>query len=127
MRRLAGRLYARLAEAIDRRWRWDRFPTPVSLALIKGIRDNLREHNLFDTNDAASTPTLPPEPPARYLVARSVDGSYNDLSAPAMGMAGTRFGRNVPLAGHRAGGPASASSPPTRGWSAPGCSPAGRR
>ena len=96
-RRLAGRLYAKLAEAIDRRWRWDRFPTPVSLALIMGIRDNLREHNLFDTNDAASMPTLPPEPPARYLVARSVDGSYNDLSAPAMGMAETRFGRNVPL------------------------------
>ena len=95
-RRLAGRLYARLAEAIDRRWRWDRFPTPVSLALIKGIRDGLREHNLFDTNDAASTPTLPPEPPARYLVSRSADGSYNDLSAPAMGMAETRFGRNVP-------------------------------
>jgi hypothetical protein len=95
--RLARRLYARWAEAIDRRWRWDRFPTPVSLALIQGIRDGLREHNLFDTNDAASTPTLPSEPPARYLVARSVDGSYNDLSAPAMGMAGTRFGRNVPL------------------------------
>ena len=96
-RRLAARLYARLVEAIDRRWRWDRFPTPVSLALIMGIRDDLREHNLFDTNDAASVPTLPPEPPARYLVARSVDGSYNDLSAPAMGMANTRFGRNVPL------------------------------
>ncbi len=97
-RRLAGRLWASLAEAIDRRWRWDRFPTPVSLALIMGIRDDLREHNLFDTNDTASVPTLPPEPPSRYLVARSVDGSYNDLSAPAMGMAKTRFGRNVPLA-----------------------------
>ena len=97
-RRLADRLYAKLAEAIDRRWRWDRFPTPISLALIMGIRDDLREHNLFDTNDTASVPTLPPEPPSRYLVARSVDGSYNDLSAPAMGMAKTRFGRNVPLA-----------------------------
>ena len=97
VRHLANRIYAMLAEAIDRRWRWDRFPTPVSLALIKGIRDNLREHNLFDTNDAASTPALPPEPPARLLVARSADGSYNDLSAPAMGMANTRFGRNVPL------------------------------
>lgn len=95
--RLARRLYARLAEAIDRRWRWDRFPTPVSLALINGIRDNLREHNLFDTNDTASTPALPSAPPERYVTARSVDGSYNDLSAPAMGMAGTRFGRNVAL------------------------------
>jgi len=89
-RHLANRIYAMLTEAIDRRWRWDRFPTPVSLALIKGIRDNLREHNLFDTNDAASTPALPPEPPARSLVARSADGSYNDLSAPA----GHGYGRD---------------------------------
>jgi hypothetical protein len=87
-----------VAEAIDRRWRWDRFPTLVSLAVLKGIRDNLRAHNLFDTNDAQSLPVLSPEPPPRYLVARTVDGSYNDLSAPAMGMANTRFGRNVPLA-----------------------------
>ena len=89
-RRRAGRLYAALTEAIDRRWRWDRFPTPVSLALIKGIRDNLRARNLFDTNDAESLPALAAQPPPRYLVARSVDGSYNDLSVPAMGMANTR-------------------------------------
>jgi hypothetical protein len=94
-RRLTNRLYARLATAIDHRRRWDRFPTLVSLALLKGIRDELRWHNLFDTNDAASAPV--PEPSARHLVARTADGSYNDLSAPAMGMAGTRFGRNVPL------------------------------
>ena len=35
-----------------------------------------------------------PPPPERWLRARSDDGSYNDLSKPAMGMAGTRFGRN---------------------------------
>ena len=96
-RRPAHTFYARLATAIDRRRRWDRWPTLVSLALLKGIRDTLRAHNLFDTNDAASTPALPAQPPPRHLVARTVDGSYNDLSAPAMGMANTRFGRNVPL------------------------------
>jgi hypothetical protein len=94
-RRLTNRLYARLVTAIDHRRRWDRFPTLVSLALLKGIRDELRWHNLFDTNDATSA--LVPEPSARHLVARTADGSYNDLSAPTMGMAGTRFGRNVPL------------------------------
>jgi hypothetical protein len=41
-RRFATRLYAMLTKAIDRRRRWDRFPTLFSLALIKGIRDNLR-------------------------------------------------------------------------------------
>jgi Animal haem peroxidase len=90
-------LFARLAVAIDDRRRWDRFPTWIALALIDGIRDNMRAHNLYDTNDAESTPKLDPEPAPRALVARTVDGSYNDLSAPAMGMAGMRFGRNVPL------------------------------
>ena len=52
----------------------------------------------------SSTPTTPPRPPrcpppsAADLVGRTADGADNDLAAPAMGMAGTRFGRNVPLA-----------------------------
>jgi Animal haem peroxidase len=90
--RLAG-----LAVAVDRRKRWDRWPTPIALALILGIRAVLRARNLHDTNDAGSLPKLDSEPDPRWLVARTVDGAYNDLSAPAMGMAGTRFGRNVPL------------------------------
>jgi hypothetical protein len=34
---------------------------------------------------------------ARYLVARTADGTYNDLDVPTMGSVRTRFGRNVPL------------------------------
>ena len=92
----AGRWFATLAVAVDDRRRWDRFPTWVAIALIKGIRDHMRTHNLYGTDDAGSTPALDPEPDPRWLGARTVDGSYNDLSCPAMGMAGTRFGRNVP-------------------------------
>ena len=40
-------------------------------------------------------PVGPPDP--RNRTRRTVDGTYNDLRAPPMGMAGTRFGRNVPL------------------------------
>jgi len=86
---------ATLAVAVDDRRRWDRWPTPLALALILGIRAAMREHNLYDTEDDASRPKLDPEPAPRALVARTVDGAYNDLSAPAMGMAQTRFGRNV--------------------------------
>jgi hypothetical protein len=92
----ASRLFAKLAVAVDQRRRWDRFPTLVSLTLIKGIRDMLRARNLYDTNDEESLPKLDSDPAPRWLVARTPDGSYNDLSTPAMGMAGTRFGRNVP-------------------------------
>ena len=92
-----NKLFVAIVKTIDRRVRWDRFPTPLALVMLKGIRDNLRWNNLFDTNDAASTPTLP-APSAADLVGRTADGADNDLAAPAMGMAGTRFGRNVPLA-----------------------------
>jgi hypothetical protein len=92
---------ATLAVTVDSRRRWDRWPTPLALALILGIRAAMREHNLYDTEDAVTngggpTPKLDPEPEPRVLVSRTVDGSYNALSDPAMGMAGTRFGRNVP-------------------------------
>jgi heme peroxidase len=92
-----SRVFAKLAVAVDQRRRWDRFPTPVAVTLLKGIRDNLRARNLYDTNDEESLPKLDSDPAPRWLVARTPDGSYNDLSSPAMGMAGTRFGRNVPL------------------------------
>jgi hypothetical protein len=88
---------ATLAVAVDDRRRWDRWPTPLALALILGIRAAMREHNLFDTEDDTSRPKLDPEPEPRALMARTVDGSYNDLASPAMGTAGSRFGRNVPL------------------------------
>ncbi len=88
---------ATLAVAVDARRRWDRWPTPLALALILGVRSAMRARNLYDADADGSRPELDPEPSPRALVARTADGAYNDLSSPAMGMAGTRFGRNVPL------------------------------
>jgi hypothetical protein len=90
------RTLGRAAEAVDHRVGWHRLPTPLGLLSLVGIRDTLREVNLHDTHLVP-----PPAPEAKtsdHLVARTTDGSYNDLGSPAMGMAGTRFGRNVPLA-----------------------------
>ena len=44
-------------------------------------------------------PSAPPEGemPPRYAHARSIDGTWNDVSNPRMGAVGARFGRNVPL------------------------------
>ena len=66
--------------------------------MLIGIRNVLRQRNLHDTN-AAPTVDARRVPPfeARLLTARSADGTYNDLADPAMGRAGSRFGRNVPL------------------------------
>lgn len=94
------RLLVRAATAVDRRWGWDRLPVPLGLLTLIGLRDALREQNLYDTY-AGTPPPGPDTEPAGYLAVRTVDGSFNDLSAPSMGMAGTRFGRNVPVADGR--------------------------
>ncbi len=81
-------------------WPWHKFPTPIALLKLVGFRNKLRKENLHNT---AQLPTqgdinLPqPLPDDRHLVVRTADGSFNDLEDPKMGMAGTRFGRNVPL------------------------------
>lgn len=79
---------------------WHRLPTPLALLKLIGFRDELRQHNLQDTSQLPTKEGLPkpvPSPDNRHLVARTIDGSFNDLDHPEMGMVGTRFGRNVPL------------------------------
>ncbi len=95
---LPWRLYNGVAQALDRAVGWDRLPKALGLAVLVGVRNILRQRNLHDTSDIASTGAPDPGPfdPA-YLTSRTIDGSHNDLERPGMGMAGTRFGRNIPL------------------------------
>ncbi len=95
---LGWRLYDGAAAAADRCVGWDKLPTPLGLAVLIGLRNILRQENLYDTSGepAVNTPPLPPLDPA-FLVERTEQGVYNDLAQPSMGMAGSRFGRNVPL------------------------------
>jgi heme peroxidase len=86
-----------VAEALDRRWGWDRFRLPLGLAVLLGLRNRLRELNLTDTERLPRTPQAAPVPPEGHLRWRTADGSFNDLGEPRAGMAGTRFGRNLPL------------------------------
>jgi hypothetical protein len=80
---------------------WHRLPVPLALVELFKFRQRLRKHNLHDTSQLPDQDKLPhppaPSPDGKHLVARTADGSYNDLNHPEMGMAGTRFGRNVPL------------------------------
>jgi hypothetical protein len=95
---LPWRLYDAAAELIDRKVGWDKLPTPLGLAVLVGLRDTLRKRNLYDTSaqPAVNTPPVgPPDP--RNRTRRTVDGAYNDLGQPSMGMAGSRFGRNIPI------------------------------
>lgn len=74
---------------------WYRWPFFIALAMILGHRVNLRRWNLTDTQTVP--PPVPPADQDDVRGARTVDGSYNDLSKPWMGMAGARFGRNMPI------------------------------
>lgn len=80
---------------------WHKLPILLGLLQLAGFRTKLRKHNLHDTSQLPDKEKLPHPPnpvsDSRHLVARTADGSYNDLDHPEMGMAGTRFGRNVPL------------------------------
>jgi hypothetical protein len=56
----------------------------------------LRAKNLHDTEEPSLEPSEGPVSP-EVRATRTNDGTYNDVSCPRMGSAGTRFGRNVPL------------------------------
>jgi hypothetical protein len=98
-RSLVWRVYDRTAQTIDHKVGWDKLPLPGGLAVLIGVRNILRKQNLHDPSTVVPIvggPTAPPRTPD-HLVARSVDGSHNDLDHPEMGMAKARFGRNIPL------------------------------
>jgi len=92
------KVYDRIAELVDRKVGWHRLPTPLGLVTLIGLRDVLRKRNLYDTSGQPAVnlpPLAPPTPQVRTT--RTLDGTYNDLDNPRMGMAGSRFGRNVPI------------------------------
>ena len=93
----------------------------VAILTLVGLRTRLRAENLYDTETVHPVP--PPEGgmPPRYAHARSIDGTWNDLSEPRMGAVGARFGRNVPLEPHVPRAPSRRSSSRTRASSAASC------
>lgn len=85
-------------QRLDHRRGWDKVSTPLGLLMLKGIQDTLRKENLYDTDSTKPVEAkIPPNPDPRALTSRTTDGTFNDLSVPAMGSVGARFGRNVPL------------------------------
>ena len=85
-------LLSKTAGMLDRRVGWDRLPRPLGVLTLVGLRQTLRKENLHDAG--VSDVIAPTGNPTN---ARNLDGSYNDLGQPTMGMVGQRFGRNVPV------------------------------
>ncbi|GAA2078887.1 peroxidase family protein [Actinomadura alba] len=97
-RSVFARLYQGTAACLDRTIGWHRLPTPLGLLVLLGLRDTMRRQNLFDTEvqPATNRPPLRPYTP-EDRTARTADGTHNDPADPRMGMAGARFGRNIPI------------------------------
>ncbi|GAC1617412.1 MAG: peroxidase [Ktedonobacteraceae bacterium] len=95
---LFWRNYDQLATTLDSAVGWDNVPLPLGLLMLIGLRNILRQQNLHDTTyePAINQPIIEPMQ-ARYLTERTADGTHNDLKNPTMGMAGSRFGRNIPI------------------------------
>ena len=91
--------FEELMHKVDRRVGWHRLPLPLGILVLAQMRKRLRRRNLFDTGTPPSVAAEPGtgQPDRSYLDARTLDGTFNDLEHPAMGAAGMRFGRNVPL------------------------------
>jgi hypothetical protein len=92
-----GNLVAPFAETLDRKVGWDRLPPKLGMLVLLGLRQRLRQRNLYDAESpprqADGTTAVPP---AELPDARTVDGSRTDPDDPRMGAAGTGFARNVP-------------------------------
>jgi Animal haem peroxidase len=91
-------LLARFFSFANRFVPWHRLPRWLGIINLLTIRHVLRQKNLYDTSRltlATAAADLKCDP--RTLGARTSDGTCNDQRYPAMGAAGQRFGRNVPL------------------------------
>ena len=93
---LRERLLGRFARLTNQFRVWYRLPFLFAMPTLVGHRVNMREHNLSDTERDPAL--LKPLGGASPRDQRAADGSYNDLGCPWMGMAGARFGRNMPIA-----------------------------
>ena len=97
----SARAFGALTQWIDHRVGWDKLPKPLGLLVLVGLRNTLRREEPLrhrrragDGPAAAATPSTPPRPrPTAPPTARTTTSA-----SPRMGMAGARFGRNIPPA-----------------------------
>ncbi|HKJ41328.1 MAG TPA: peroxidase family protein [Sunxiuqinia sp.] len=92
-------LWGGIAGYRDRVWtNWYRRPITLGILTLAYMRDKLNANNLKDTYPSGSLTGFQPEgqtPPEGVSHYRTADGSWNNLSNPMEGAAGTRFPRNV--------------------------------
>jgi hypothetical protein len=87
-----SRVNSTVFKGVNRAREWWQLPTPVALLNLRAYRDDLRELNLYDTEERNGGAAVALEDLPKH---RTYDGSKQDPLDPRMGQVGTRFGRNV--------------------------------
>jgi hypothetical protein len=91
-------LLGRIGTFLQNRRPWYKLPDLLAMPRLVEIRNELRAKNLHDTEEPAlEKKPVPPDLDPALRNERTIEGTHNDLQYPAMGSAGRRFGRNVPL------------------------------
>jgi hypothetical protein len=91
-------LLGRIGTFLQNRRPWYKLPDVLAMPRLVEIRNELRAKNLHDTEEPAlEKKPVPPDLDPALRNERTIEGTHNDLQYPAMGSAGRRFGRNVPL------------------------------
>jgi hypothetical protein len=88
---------SKLADWLARGKAWWARPTAVGLLDLVRFRDELRAHNLYDTEDQSLNDSPPAAETAPERTRRTIEGTHNDPASRRMGSVDTRFGRNMPL------------------------------
>ena len=96
------KVWGKLAGYTSRVWtNWYRRPLFLGILTLAYMREKMNAHNLRSTYPKGSLVGFQPEgltPPDAAKYYRTADGSWNNLSNPKEGAAGTRLARNVDLA-----------------------------
>ena len=81
------RTFDSIAQYVDHRKGWHKLGLVPGLLTLVGVRNILRKKNLFDTARRRRPPSRRSRRGTeRFKTERTPDGTYNDLSDPAMGM-----------------------------------------
>jgi len=98
---IVTKIYGGFAGYRDKIWtNWYRRPLLFGILTLAYMREKINAHNLKSTYPKDVLVGFQPEgqlPPDGVKYFRTADGSWNNLSNPKEGAAGTRFGRNVDL------------------------------
>ena len=70
-----------ITDWVDRRFGWNRLPGPLGVLTLIGVRNRLRQRNLYDTGLRPRTPSCAHEPPTPLTARGARSTARSTISA----------------------------------------------